>query len=73
MNNPEDARAEIGVMMSAYADVLHGTREARELTRFQPDMLVNLDVFQRSAHGSPAAAAPTRSSDAPSDRARTPS
>ena len=45
MNNPEDARAEIGVMMSAYADVLHGTREARELTRFQPDMLVNLDVF----------------------------
>src|SRR3954453_21674657 len=32
-------------MMSAYADVLHGTREARELTRVQPDMLVNLDVF----------------------------
>jgi len=45
MNNPEDARAEIGVMMSAYADVLHGSREARELTKFQPDMLVNLDVF----------------------------
>jgi hypothetical protein len=45
MNNPDDARAEIGVMMSAYADVLHGTREARELTRFQPDMLVNLDVY----------------------------
>jgi hypothetical protein len=44
MNNPEDARAEIAVMMSAYADAHHGTREARELTRFQPDMLVNLDV-----------------------------
>jgi hypothetical protein len=44
MNNPDDARAEIGVMMNAYADVLHGTREAREVTRFQPDMLVNLDV-----------------------------
>jgi len=45
MNNPEDARAEIGVMMSAYTDLFHGSREARELTRFQPDMLVNLDVF----------------------------
>ena len=45
MNNPEDARAEIGVMLSAYADAHRGTREARELTRFQPDMLVNLDVF----------------------------
>src|SRR4051794_10344758 len=44
MNNPDDARAEIGVMMNAYADVLHGTPEAREVTRFQPDMLVNLDV-----------------------------
>src|SRR4051794_40830271 len=44
MKNPDDARAEIGVMMKAYADVLHGTREAREVTRFQPDMLVNLDV-----------------------------
>src|SRR5204863_179872 len=41
MNNPEDARAEIGVMMSAYTDLFHGSREARELTRFQPDMLVN--------------------------------
>ncbi|MGH2948817.1 MAG: replication-relaxation family protein [Solirubrobacteraceae bacterium] len=45
MNNPEDARAEIGVMMSAYADLLQGSRESRALTRFQPDMLVNLDVF----------------------------
>src|SRR3954447_18189079 len=45
MNNPEDARAEIAVMMSAYADAHRGTREARELTRFQPDMLVNLDVY----------------------------
>ena len=45
MNNPEDARAEIGVMLSAYADAHRGTREAREATRFQPDMLVNLDVF----------------------------
>src|SRR4051812_37456241 len=44
INNPDDARAEIGVMMNAYADVLHGTREAREVTRFQPDMLVNLNV-----------------------------
>jgi hypothetical protein len=45
MNNPEDARAEIAVMLSAYADAHRGTREARELTRFQPDMLVNLDVY----------------------------
>jgi len=45
MNNPEDARAEIGVMTSAYTDLFQGSREARELTRFQPDMLVNLDVY----------------------------
>jgi hypothetical protein len=43
-NNADDALAEIGVMMSAYATVLHGTREARDATRVQPDMLINLDV-----------------------------
>jgi hypothetical protein len=71
MNNPDDARTEIGVMMSAYADVLHGTREAREVTRFQPDMLSTSTSTTPCAHGSPGADAPTPSSDGPSRRART--
>ncbi len=45
IRNPDEARVVVDLMMNSYADVIRGDQESRDVFRYTPDHLLNIDNF----------------------------